>query len=109
MKAPPKGRAGTGKIIGRGNLSPGASKKQTGPAGVDRTIAIIPKNKREQLRVTVGTWQDRPVVSARVYYKADDGSWRPTRKGLAVSIEMLAQLIEALVQAELTAGRTPCG
>ena len=70
----------------------------------DKTIATIPKNQREEIRVALseftkdGTTYD--MVSARVHYDAGNGEMKPGRNGLTVPVRLLPDLIEALEKAE---------
>ncbi len=74
---------------------------------MEKLIAAIPKNQREEIRVALsefekdGTTHD--MVSARVFYDAGDGEMRPGRNGLNVSVKLLPQLVAALRQAEAEA------
>lgn len=68
-------------------------------------IAEWQKNSRESVRVTLGEYAGKPNCDVRIWYEAKDGSLKPSPKGVTVSLEQLPQLAEALVKAQLTAGR----
>ncbi len=57
---------------------------------------IIPKNSREEIRVSVNEYQGHQLVSLRVWFEADDGDMRPSKKGLAFRVELLPQVTAAL-------------
>ena len=66
-------------------------------------IAIIPKNSLEETQIDLSEFKGNKLVSARVYYDAGNDDWRPTKKGVAVKISQLPDLIEALQKAQSTA------
>jgi hypothetical protein len=65
-----------------------------------------PKNQRETVRVTISSFRGRDLIDLRAYYEAEDGSMRPTRKGIAFGTEQFAELefaverLRALLPAE---------
>ncbi len=62
-------------------------------------IAEWKKNNRETFRVRLDSFKDRPIVDCREWYKATDGTLKPGRAGLTVSIRHLPALAMALVEA----------
>lgn len=68
-------------------------------------IAILPKNRREALRIALDHYRGANLVDLRVVVELSEtsGLATPTRKGLAVRVEMLPDLIAALAQAEAKA------
>lgn len=67
-----------------------------------RTIAIVPKNRREEIRVDLDKYMNRDLVSARVWAPVGPDA-RPTTKGLSLAVEKLPELIRALQAAEVEA------
>ncbi len=71
---------------------------------MDRIIANIPKNRREEIRVALsefaskGTTHD--MISARVFYAAEGGERKPGRNGVNLPIRLLPALVEALQAAK---------
>ncbi|WP_407491882.1 transcriptional coactivator p15/PC4 family protein [Pseudooceanicola sp. MF1-13] len=61
---------------------------------------IITKNSREEIRVSVNEYQGHQLVSLRVWFEADDGDMRPSKKGLAFRVELLPQVSAALKSIE---------
>lgn len=59
-------------------------------------ITEIRKNSREVLRFTLQTFKGHRLLSARVFATKPDGTEIPTRSGLSVRIEMLADIQKAL-------------
>lgn len=68
-------------------------------------IAVLPKNRRESLRIALDQYQGSNLVDLRVVVELSESSGlaTPTRKGVALRVEMLPALIEALGKAEAKA------
>ena len=62
-------------------------------------IAEWQKNSRETLRVRLDSYQGQAVICARSWYQASDGTLKPGRGGLTVSIRHLPALASAFVKA----------
>jgi hypothetical protein len=75
----------------------------------------IRRNAREEIRVTLGAWNGAPVFgirawfraddgtmrpSIRAWFKADDGTMRPSKDGLTLRAALLPELARALADAE---------
>lgn len=58
----------------------------------------------DELRVTLGTYEGKPVVQIREWYDAG-GSMRPSKKGLSLPIDQLASIASALDEALERIGR----
>jgi hypothetical protein len=69
-----------------------------------RIIAELPKNAAEVLRVTLDTYQGKPIADMRVFtaYKST-GEMGPTKKGVTIRAEQLPELVRALAKAEAEA------
>ena len=64
----------------------------------DVIVAQFEKNKKEEVRVSVGSFHGRQIINMRVYFKDDDGSWKPGKQGIALSVERYKDLAGAIVQ-----------
>lgn len=67
----------------------------------DRVVYAWAKNRREEVRATLSTYQGYRLADLRVWAVTDDGDV-PTRKGLSIRVEDLPELaaaVEALVGA----------
>ena len=69
---------------------------------MDETIATIPKNATEEVRVSLSEYRGTHLVGIRVYanYKSPLDERTPTKKGVALKVERLPELIAALQEAE---------
>ena len=54
------------------------------------------KNSAEEVRVSLTTYNGKDYIDIRVFYLADDGEMRPTKKGLTVSVVLLPELSTAV-------------
>ena len=64
--------------------------------GEGQLIAIIEKNQREQLRVSIQSYKGYTYADLRLWAKREDGLRVPTPKGVTANGRALPELIEAL-------------
>ena len=57
---------------------------------------VIEKNSRESIVVSETEYKGNKYVDVRVFYKDTDGSLKPTRKGVSLRPEKVAELRDAL-------------
>ncbi len=63
-------------------------------------VSTFPKNALEEVRVSLEQWKGRKLISVRVWWHKDPvDEWKPSKKGLAMSVEKLPDLIAALQKA----------
>ena len=70
------------------------------PIEEDVVVGSIPKNQREEIRVTLSNFKGHDLVGARVWFKTKDGDPRPSQKGITVNVKVLPELIGLLEEAE---------
>lgn len=70
-----------------------------------QVVATFEKNRRENVRVALSTYQGVNLVDLRVTVDgaAGDGTQAPTKKGVSLNIALLPQLRRALDEAEAQA------
>jgi Transcriptional Coactivator p15 (PC4) len=56
-------------------------------------------NKRESVRVSVEQYKGVDLVNIRKWFKAEDGSLRPGKAGIALNVKHLPRLTEAMTMA----------
>ena len=61
-------------------------------------LAIIPKNAREEIRVSVGDFKGLTLVNVRVWF-GDEGDKRPGKQSIAFRLDLLPPLLDALKRA----------
>ena len=68
---------------------------------MERTVAMIPKNSTEDVKVEIQEYNGYDLVGLRVFAKDPLGQEpRPTRKGITFRLHMLRPMIEALRDCE---------
>ena len=71
---------------------------------MEKTVATIPKNKREEIRVSLTEYQGYDLVDVRVFcepYAGDE--WVATKKGISLIVPRLPDLIDGLQTAQRVA------
>ena len=68
-------------------------------------VGIIPKNKSEEVHVSLSEFKGHKNFDVRVFYMADNDEVKPTPKGVSLSIEKLDALIVELVETKKRAQR----
>lgn len=101
--APPVGQ----KHSTRSQRFPTGVSHHTEPASVATTYPIVvaewARNNRELIRVALDKYQGRDVLDARVWWRDEQGKWRPSRSGLTLSVKHLPSLAGGLQAALLRA------
>lgn len=63
-------------------------------------LGTIRKNASEEIRLTVETFKGQEIVNARVWYRTENGEYRPGKQGLAFRLPLLGEVLEALGKAQ---------
>lgn len=74
---------------------------------MSQTIFSFPKNSLEEVRASLTEFKGRQYIDLRVFYKAEDDEFRPTKKGLTLSPELIPELEEALHKLKEAVGYEP--
>ena len=61
-------------------------------------IGEIERNDTERLRIEASNYKGSDFISVRIYYLADNGEWRPTKKGITVKPDKIDELIAFLTE-----------
>lgn len=64
-----------------------------------RVLATFPRKDGQELRVTLDSFNGRPFLNARLWFTADDGTHRPTKKGITVGSRDLRAFAGAILDA----------
>ncbi len=79
----------------------------------DRVIDQFKRNATEEVRATLRTYRGRQYMDVRIYYLDDAGEFKPTKKGINLSVELLGELTRMIgnlaqaVQADQAAAAAP--
>lgn len=68
----------------------------------DNVVYTFPKNRREEIRASLGEYRGHRLADVRVYVTDEDGTDIPTKKGVSVRFEDLPKLraaVDALIAA----------
>jgi hypothetical protein len=67
---------------------------------MDALVARIAKNPTEEVRVSLTSYRGHDLVDIRVFFQDEQGEWRPTKRGVSLSVDSFAELREAVAKAE---------
>lgn len=62
---------------------------------MQKTIAEFDKGE-DQVRVSLSEFHGRQYIDVRVFFMADDGEWKPTKKGLTLAPDLMRDVHEAI-------------
>ena len=65
---------------------------------MDELIAQFEKNATEVVRVSLTEFRGRKLIDLRVYYTDDEGEYRPTRKGISISVDGYPEFRNAIAR-----------
>jgi hypothetical protein len=63
-------------------------------------VRAIDKGLGNRIHVRLSRFRDRDYLDIRNFYETEDGEWKPTRKGIAVPVELYDELIGAIEAAK---------
>ena len=66
----------------------------------EQVVKIIDKGLGGRIYVRLSRFRERDYLDIRNFYGTDDGEWKPTRKGVAIPVELYEELMAALKEAE---------
>lgn len=59
-------------------------------------MIVIPKNRTEEVRVSLDDFRGILLLNVRVWFQADDGQLRPGKQGIALRPDRALELAEAI-------------
>jgi Transcriptional Coactivator p15 (PC4) len=68
--------------------------------GMEALVARIPKNPTEEVRVALTSYRGHDLIDIRVFFQDEQGEWRPTKRGVSLSVDSFTELREAIAKAE---------
>jgi len=74
----------------------------TGPNGTshgDLPVLDLQKNARERLRITHSTFKGKLYIDLRVWFVDETGDYQPSRSGVSIRPDHLAQVVQGLMLA----------
>ena len=67
---------------------------------MDELIAQFEKNATEVVHVSLTEYRGRKLVDVRIYYSDAEGQYRPTKKGVSLSLEVYPDFKRAMLALE---------
>ncbi len=67
---------------------------------MDELIEQFEKNATEVVRVSLTEYRGRKLVDVRVYYSDNEGQYRPTKKGVSLSVDVYPDFKRAMLALE---------
>ena len=67
---------------------------------MDELIEQFEKNATEVVRVSLTEYRGRKLVDVRVYYSDSEGQYRPTKKGVSLSVDVYPDFKRAMLALE---------
>jgi hypothetical protein len=67
---------------------------------MDEILAQFEKNATEVVRVSLREYRGRQLIDVRVYYSDDEGEYRPTKKGVSLTVEGYPEFKKAIAVLE---------
>src|SRR5437660_1358981 len=59
---------------------------------------VIQRNRREQLRIGLNEFRGNEYIDVRLFYLADDGSFKPSRKGITLPTRCYQDLLRGILE-----------
>ena len=69
---------------------------------MDEVIAQFEKNATEVVRVSLTEFRGHKLLDFRVYYSDDEGQYKPTKKGISLSVDLYAEFKKSVLALEKT-------
>jgi hypothetical protein len=56
----------------------------------------IQKNSLERIRIQRSEYKGHELIDIRVYYEAENGEWKPSKKGITFSLSLANEVIKGI-------------
>ncbi|MEA3355862.1 MAG: transcriptional coactivator p15/PC4 family protein [Candidatus Bipolaricaulota bacterium] len=66
----------------------------------ERLVRAIDKGPGGQIHIRLSHFRERDYLDIRNFFQTEGEEWKPTRKGIAIPIELYGELMAALKEAE---------
>lgn len=58
----------------------------------------IQKNSLERIRIQRSEYKGHELIDIRVYYEAENGEWKPSKKGITFSLSLANEVIKGITE-----------
>lgn len=62
------------------------------------TMKEIQKNTLEKIRIQRTNFNGHELIDIRVYYEAENGEWKPSKKGITFSLSLANEVIKGITE-----------
>ena len=66
----------------------------------NKLVAEFPKSDIEVVRICLTKYKGKDFFDLRLYYRDDEGEWKPTKKGICLSQGLFPELKQAILTLE---------
>jgi hypothetical protein len=66
----------------------------------ENDIIEIEKNSREKIRISLSEFKGKKLIDMRIWYVDKEGEYKPSKKGLSISIDKYDELKNAILKLE---------
>ena len=63
---------------------------------VTKTFHVVRRNPSEELRFTKQTFKGHDRYDVRLWFRNDEGEWRPTKRGVSLHPEIMDEAANAI-------------
>jgi hypothetical protein len=63
-------------------------------------VAEMERSFNEKILFSVSEFKGKRYADIRVYYEDDEGEWKPTKKGVTVSLDSFGEFVEHVRELE---------
>ncbi len=63
---------------------------------MEKIVYEFSKGDGQMIKARLSDFKGQLRADVRVYFQAEDGDWRPTKKGINLTIEQLTEMKEAI-------------
>lgn len=83
------------------NLRQAMPGRQSGtpPQENGKRLGTINRSETEQIRINWSEYDGHPFLSIRMWKRYDDGTWWPDKRGIAIRVRELPDLVVAMAEA----------
>ena len=64
-----------------------------------RRLGTINRSESEEIRINWSEFEGHPFLSIRMWKRYDDGTWWPDKRGIAIRVRELPDLVVAMAEA----------
>lgn len=61
-----------------------------------KVVYSFSKNALEEVRASITSFKGKKYLDIRIYYKTDDGDYKPSKKGITLSPALIDEIEEAV-------------